>query len=299
MKCSNIVIYHRVDLDGIFSALIVKNTVNDCSVYGYNYGDDLSLIPNPKNYDKIFMVDVSFPPEIMLKYKESGTEIIWIDHHVTAIDSSISYGYANLPGLRRIGTAACELTWEFFNGPKIPAPDVIQLAGTWDVWNKTRFDWINVVSPFQKAMKATYGTSFENIQRDFNKLIYLSPEELDKMLDIGRVIIRYDNYRNMGAVGRFSFEILVDNRLPAICMIATEFSSTIFDCVANKYNLYCVVNTNTEVYSLSLYGKEECLGSFSCGEYLKNKYGGGGHKAAAGCQINFDTFVNLIKNKAI
>ena len=39
--------------------------------------------------------------------------------------------------------------------------------------------------------------------------------------------------------------------------------------------------------------------TFHCGEYLKNKYNGGGHLGAAGCQISEEQFIEILKTHEI
>ena len=38
---------------------------------------------------------------------------------------------------------------------------------------------------------------------------------------------------------------------------------------------------------------------FHCGEFLKEKYNGGGHKGAAGCTLTQEQFIEILKNKRI
>lgn len=103
-------IYHEADLDGVMSAAIVKKYFKgDIDLLPYNYGKE---IPDVNKYDKVFVVDVSFGSRTRFlfdEWKEKGIDVVWIDHHKTAIDDMRDY---EVKGKRRIGTAACELTWE-------------------------------------------------------------------------------------------------------------------------------------------------------------------------------------------
>lgn len=45
-------------------------------------------------YDKVFVVDVSFGNRTRFlfdEWKDKGTDVIWIDHHKTAIDDMRDY----------------------------------------------------------------------------------------------------------------------------------------------------------------------------------------------------------------
>lgn len=142
------VIFHEVDLDGFMSAAIVKYWFNqqevpnkegeDCNTIdfiGYNYGQP---IPDLSEYDKIIMCDISFPIEEMekLAYKLMGN-FIWIDHHISAINSW-KEGLVSPNGLRDTKFAACELTWFYMNNPINNA--VIDLTS----FKRYEEKWINI-----------------------------------------------------------------------------------------------------------------------------------------------------------
>lgn len=84
-------IYHEADLDGVMSAAIVKKYFKgDIDLLPYNYGKE---IPDVNKYDKVFVVDVSFGSRTRFlfdEWKEKGIDVVWIDHHKTAIDD---YGF--------------------------------------------------------------------------------------------------------------------------------------------------------------------------------------------------------------
>lgn len=303
-----VIIYHRVDFDGVFSACIAEKWINEnpgyssYELFGYTYGDE---IPEPESwanngYNSVIMVDISFPSEYMNKYRnlwKSGvySEFIWIDHHITAIQDSINYGYSDIPGIRGLDFAACEYSWKYFYSDTF-VPDIIQLLSAYDIWNKDRFDWGNFVLPIQYALKAMYGVNQVAISNEFNKLIWSSPEELESIILSGKLIFKYLERAWKSAVKVYSFDITVAGRYKGIAMMSSEFSSNIFSSVMDKYDVFCVVNRRDfGKYNCSLYIEPGRIESFNAGEYLKENYGGGGHRGAAGCmlnQIQFDRLIN-------
>ena len=62
------IVYHRVDADGIFSCLLVKQYLLanyqdiKLNLIGWNYGDPIPKIPE---HDLIFLGDISFQPDLM------------------------------------------------------------------------------------------------------------------------------------------------------------------------------------------------------------------------------------------
>lgn len=125
------IFYHSADLDGICSAAIVYDV----------FRADHNLVLQPINYgqafpwesvssdDAVTMVDFSLDPADMLKLRKACVNLVWIDHHVSAIercDPSIN-------GLRAVGEAACELCWRFYCSHEPDIPPVVRLVGRWDV----------------------------------------------------------------------------------------------------------------------------------------------------------------------
>lgn len=304
----NLVIYHRVDYDGVFSALIVKwfNTSEQVDLFGYNYGGQL---PNfneiTEKYDAIWIVDVSFDPKIMTFLKNwSNTgvkKLYWIDHHITAIQNSEEFEYSSLPGIRDKSRSATENVWRFLSEKKnfIGIPKVIRLIGAYDIWDHDSFDWNTETLALQSSLKAKFGVSTDNIWPVFNELLF-EERFLDDLLKLGVEINEYNRKRWESAVKSHSFEITVDGRLKGVCILGSEFTSVVFQSVEDEYDIYCVANRkNDNLFSVSLYGYEDRLGDFSCGEYMLRNYSGGGHKGAAGGKLNLEQFIRLINDREI
>lgn len=177
------VIYHSIDLDGWMSAAIVKHwfsklyprydgiddlnenshsitppdeetTGERLAFLGYNYGQP---IPDLSEYDKIIMCDISFPKEEMSKlWHNLDKELIWIDHHISAIKDNNDLVYK---GLRDTNFAACELTWKYFMSNPIekfgeiedqePMPEIVRLLGRYDCFGHKGTDEETKVLEFQ------------------------------------------------------------------------------------------------------------------------------------------------------
>jgi oligoribonuclease NrnB/cAMP/cGMP phosphodiesterase (DHH superfamily) len=91
--------------------------------------------PTPKvdANDTIIMVDFCLHPfSKMITIKKKAKLFIWIDHHKSAIEENNAVD-CTLLGLRREGTAACELTWEYLMHSPVPKP--VKLLGAYDVHN--------------------------------------------------------------------------------------------------------------------------------------------------------------------
>lgn len=295
-----LVVYHRVDYDGLFSGMITRKFLEDSgynvTYFAYNYGEDLTQ--NPDDFDSVFLVDISLSPELMMRYSD---KIIWIDHHITAIETSEENGYDKIRGIRTIGTAACELCWNYFY-PNFQIPLIVSYIGAYDVWNKDKYDWENEVVPLQKALRATLGMSMDSFYPVFTADPNNMP--LEDLFGVGRTIKSYEDYGSKSAVKNYGFPITVAGKYKGIAMLTHSFGSGIFSSVLNDYDIYVVLNKkngqNGPQYTLSMYSEPGRVPEFNIGAYLKSfGLGGGGHATAGGSTITEDQFFAVIKDGKI
>ena len=190
--------YHRADLDGRCSGAIVKHVNGDAKMMPMDYNDPFpweQIDPN----DTVYMVDVSMPPGDMARLAKAST-FIWIDHHQTAI-AAIDKG---IDGLRRVGAAGCELTWEYLYGDK-DVPRGVKLLGRYDVWDHTDQKlWDEQIMPFQMGVKAQ-NTSPDN-QAFWSKLFESSDEFIEKVMTVGGGVHSFQKESHKVAGERTIFE---------------------------------------------------------------------------------------------
>ena len=297
----NLIVYHRVDYDGIFSCGIFKDFYAkkgiEADIFGWNYGDkplDIGMIMG--RYSSVSLVDISFSPKEMIRLRDTG-RVTWIDHHITAITDSEVHGYNNLPGIREVGTAACELCWKYLY-PNREVPEIIKILSSYDVWNKTRYNWEDTVLPVQYGLKTRYGIRAKDIFEDWNYII----GSWEDILDDGMAVYSYlkDTWKSW--VSNYSFEVTVAGKYRGICILSPMFGSSCFNSVLDKdYEVYIVANTRNggSTYAASFYKESPNIApNFSCGEYAK-LYGGGGHDSAAGCELTKEQFERLVFNHEI
>lgn len=293
-----VIVYHRVDFDGIFSCCTIIRKLGDMEydLVGYDYSD--KSLPNyttwPEMYDTLYMADVSFPSDAMLFLKNRMNRFIYEDHHEVSINKSKEFGYDDLEGRREIGISAAEITWlDLF--PEEEVPLIIQYVSAHDVWDKKRFNWINETYPVHLYLETTYDLSLSKTLKDFPELITYRKKKIRPFFRKGKFIKNYFDSKNRGFVRKYSFEVSVGGKYTAIAILNTDFTSSIFDSLGDKYKLFIVANRiSSEKFKISLYGTEcEELKDFSCGEFCKS-LGGGGHRNAASCIVGRETFDSLI-----
>lgn len=297
-----LVIFHRVDYDGLFGNAIATKALKlkgyDVTNLGYNYNDVLPDV-DFNTYDKIVLTDISLKPEMMKTLADNYSDkVIWIDHHVTAINDSKTYGYDKLEGVRVDGTAACELTYKYFFAEAVnEVPYCIRLVAANDVWDHDTFSWDDEVSPLQYGLGIDYKMNAKAVCDNLDDII----ANVEAIKTLGIKVCEYMNGLYKNWCDRFAFEVTVAGKYRGIAMMSPQFGSKIFTPVYDKeYDVYVVVNknANTDDFNISMYSDKPGI-DFSCGEYMKANYNGGGHKGAAGGTITLGQFNKMITEKNV
>ncbi len=274
-----ICIYHSRDFDGFCSAAIVKRKYPDAKFIGWDYGMPIPELPEG---EPITMVDISFPMDVMQKVFEKSKSMLWIDHHISAINDYIDFERDKKERWLAVidsSKAACELTWDFFFGEET-MPNAVFLLGVYDTWRlKDDPIWNEEVIPFQYGMKAVCN-SFETFPAlflnnfDTTKKIYIN-----NFIAGGKEIIRYERIQNEGKCNLTAFKREFVG-LKAICINENVPGSRVFDSVwsPEKYDIMISFCYTGKDWRVSLYTEKP---EIDVSEICK-KYGGGGHKGAAG-----------------
>lgn len=272
MKC----FFHKVDLDGVCSAAIVKHKFPECKLIGIDYGEAFPW--DSIEYDEtVYMVDFALQPfEQMLKLNDICS-LNWIDHHASAIKEYYKVGKL-IEGVVVEGQAGCELTWQYLF-PDTHIPKAVTYLGRYDVWDLSSPNYIN----FQYGMRSELdvmnpeATIWERV---------LSTHYLVNALDItvekGEAICSYIFNDFKAYALKHAHEVQFEGML-CIAINRGCASSQLFESVydKNKHKImipYCKLPDGR--WTISLYTTHDDI---DCGAIAK-KYGGGGHRQAAGLQ---------------
>ena len=313
MKNKALIVFHRVDYDGVFSYCIARSALernSEVITLGYTYGDpipELSFL----DYDEIYLVDISFPWEVMKSLSEDRRRFVWIDHHGTAVRDSEAHGYANVEGLRVLGTAAVELTWEYFY-PDEGKPLMAEILGAYDVWNKNHptWNWSDDIVPIQLAFRSAFGMNNQDIYSNFDpssETLLSSDGSVRDWIERGRLIKKYEDQQFRGAVRAYGFPVTVAGGYKGIAMLTQNSGSRIFESVLGEYDIYVTVNrkydsaTGGHYYTYGLY-QEPGRTNLDLGKYVRETYGQdfGGHPGACGGRSSsVDMFLRLIEGGEI
>lgn len=297
------IIYHKSDLDGVFSAAIAAIALKrmgakeeEITFNGWTYGNE---VPELKEGSEIYILDLTLPDmeSVVREAIGKGSSITWIDHHKTAIETYKDSIVSMIKGIRRIGTAAVGLTYEFFFGVKTIVPKFVDYLSRYDVWRSEDRDWEDVIG-FQYYVRAKVGLDVGKAIGLFNSEGYSN--ETKPHVETGKLILGYIGGKNKNEILSYAFKGKVDG-MDAVFMNTTEFNSTTFNsAITGDVEVvvpFCILPDGKVRLSLYYVGSRED-GDISG---IAKSFGGGGHAKAAGFQLDFDSdkFQDMIKNHTL
>jgi len=284
------IIYHNRDLDGFCSGAIAKDFLLSCKIpyadinmIGYHYGDPM---PELEYGSTTYMLDVSFTPEQMLDLS-AHVRLVWYDHHKSAIEDSVTHGYNNIPGVRRVGDSASLIAFQsMFVGCKIP--EIVYWVDRYDVWKKSDplKPWIswNDVMHAQYGMRSNFADPRCDDAFDYWRLAF-NEDFMQSILEEGRTLFEFEENQNAIRCKR-AFDLEFQG-LKFACINAFPAGSSVLNAYASSYHDALMVfsfNGATKMWEVSMYKNELNSESYDLSEIAK-EYGGGGHASACGFSV--------------
>ncbi len=266
-------IYHIADHDGKGSGAVVKSVFPEIELLGLNHDMEIpyDLI---EKHEKVVVCDFALPVEYMFKLSET-VDFTWIDHHASVIDKyeeELAKGRKPIKGIRRVGQAAIELCWEYFY-PDRPVPLGIILLAKNDL-----FDLSDPrVRPFEFAMQSFgVNTPDDKIWTD----LFENRLDIEEMIQDGQRILGWINVRNYRLVRSMAFESEIDG-YKCICANMPQGYSSFYDSIENRDSYDVMINfymNKNQKWNLSFYSSKKNVDVSK----IAAKFGGGGHRGAAG-----------------
>lgn len=291
------VIFHSADYDGIFCREIARKFLPDAELIGWNFGDPAIKMPSLTDDGLIYVLDLPVDKPLGFDYGlcpmqpfVSPRHFVWIDHHKTSIETHP----ADIPGYRIDGVAACRLAWQWFTNKsrtlscldsggmasrqdflnrKVSEPLAVRLAGEYDVWDKRDPD----AETFQYSMRVSVVDEFT-----WKGLLNGNDKLVEAMLQTGAIAQRYAQKIDADLVRQKSYRlkwegldflVLNTGRFNSLTFAALDVPETGHDALMG----YCF---NGKVWTVSIYHSKHRT-DLDLSEIAK-RYGGGGHKGAAG-----------------
>jgi len=288
-----------------------------------------------KDFKHIIMTDISFNDVKYMKqlWKEFGHDFTWCDHHAPIIRASFENHFDDVPGVRDTGRSAILCVYkhlydqfdEAYNEKKVP--ELLRILSAWDSWTyeKEGYDF-EYVRRINKAVTYEYNLELgktKNLVSDliqtyqtgkpFGQFSGLVKDDvlIKNFLNIGNIIANVEDQNMENIVkndGDCSWNIVLhdeDKRRPLFretCAIFMQgaTSSTMFKSLKKTIvkNGLVFKHKADGNWTLSLYNVNDD-DWFNCGDFLKERYKGGGHKGAAGCTLTQEQFIKILKTKQL
>lgn len=332
-----LLIYHKDDNDGLISGALINKWLKftykedaDITLCPSTYSELSELweseeVANSWNnkYDYIIMTDLSFNEVSAMKYLKNTfkNHFIWIDHHAPAIKASIKEGYSGLEGYRDINQSAILNAYRYFYDPlnitreNGTLPNVLRVLSAYDSFSYEREGYtLEYVEAVNLGANSTYELDFDKCTKMLLNILYYDVTEcvwkasinndyiLSNLEKCGKIIQQYERQKNKKIIADYGdgdWFIENTNRKCIVLFMQGQTSLIMFDSVKHIYSNAAVFKrTATGYWTMSLYNTNT-NDNFHCGEYLKEKYKGGGHSGAAGCTLSESKFLKMLKNKRI
>ncbi len=118
--------YHANCTDGAAAAAVIKRKYPQAQCLPMTHGDPVTADLRGK---RVFIVDFSFPPEVLQKMKAEAAEVRWYDHHKTALPIRDQIGWGTLD----LSESGASLTWKQ-EYPDQALPKILAYVKDKDLW---------------------------------------------------------------------------------------------------------------------------------------------------------------------
>ena len=279
---TNLVIYHANCADGFAAAWAAWLSLGnaDTEYVAWNYGTPVKPdIPYWNNFNRVFIVDFSFPRDQLVLLCEMAEQVYLLDHHKTAQADLTNWPDQpeNLFIQFDMSQSGAMLSWKYFHPYDKPAP-LINYVQDRDLWR-----WELMESRAVNAYISTLKPDF-NSWTAANALIQ---NRFNTAVDFGEVLLEQhqkivDDIVKTARPMHFHFPDRDLNLSPMTGLAANctgHFASDVGNELAKKSGTfgatYCAEADGSIKWSL------RSIGDYDVTKIAKF-FGGGGHKNAAG-----------------
>lgn len=262
----SIILYHANCPDGFGAAWAAWKKFGSRAEYiALQHGDP---IPEGLSGKEVYIADFSFKEQAMKRLLRSAKKVIALDHHISA-EKETMMAHEYVYGLDRSGSV---IAWDYFH-PKKKIPKLLLHVQDVDLWQFALKNTKEVV-----AYINSYSFDFEfwsKLARDLNKA-----KTRAKIVSEGGAILRYQSSVIQRAVKNAALVKFAGKNI--LAANSSVLKSEIGNALVKKKAPFAVVWSEKEgkvVVSLRASGKYDVA-------KLSEKYGGGGHKNAAGFTLS-------------
>lgn len=260
------VLYHRGCNDGFTAAYCAWTVLGDSAEYiGVSYGEDPPTI-NPG--ERVYVVDFSYPREVMLSMEKVASELVVLDHHKTAQEALLGLSFASF----NLNKSGAVLAWEYWH-PNEPIPTLVQYVQDRDLWKK------------QLSLSDQVFVTLRSFKKDFEVWDTLARLSYDDFLSLARMIgtpILEKRQRDVEAIAStYTWTEIGGYKVPTVHTSKLGLTSDLG-------HYLCKLLPEAPFSAISWCDEDGNTrwGLRSVGDFdvslIAQQFGGGGHKNAAG-----------------
>lgn len=260
-----LVIYHGGCYDGFTAAWVCKQAMPEAELIPATYGQGVVDI---SGVEELYIVDFSYPREILLEMSNMVPKLVVLDHHKTAQANCEGLDFCTFD-MERSGAG---LAWDYFY-PDQPRPKLVNYVEDRDLW---RFR-----EPFSQQIHC-YISSFAMTFHNWDTINGLLEQDFDHCVTAGSQILRYDDLKVVEMCKEVQWKTIEGYEVPVVnCPI--QFGSKVGHLLLGLYPdaafsaYYSDAGDGSQRWGLR--GRSE--DNFDVSEIAK-VFGGGGHKKASG-----------------
>jgi oligoribonuclease NrnB/cAMP/cGMP phosphodiesterase (DHH superfamily) len=282
------VLYHANCMDGVGSAWAAR-----ANFYGepdgaveyipVQYGQEPPPLDDPErfpNLSSVYILDFSYPRDVLLRWRDRFETILVLDHHKSAEEDLRGLDFASFD----MDKSGAVMAWEEFH-PGVPVPTILRYIQDRDLW-RWGLPSSKEVSAYLKLNVRSFW-DLDMIHEQFVASRGMPPTE---MIQVGRTVLRVQEMM-VEEICHKRFLIEVGGyEIPTVNspILQSEIGEKL--CRDNPDRPFSAVysgNNQRAVWSL------RSKGEFDVSKVAR-EYGGGGHRNAAGFTITKEDAVRLL-----
>ena len=270
-------IYHASCTDGFGAAWTVREFFKDKPGTLNFYAAHYNRPPPDVKGKEVFIVDFSYPMDVMLKLIEEAEVVHLIDHHKTAVDELGTFDSPKFYRYLNNEHSGAMLAWMYFFDRE--PPELIKHIQDRDLW---KFEL-----PFTKEILEAVN-SFD-MEFDIWDSLMLMPTEI--LRDEGLVLIRKNKKKIEANLRAKPIMMRIHETEIPVLNLTENISETLNEMVkSNDYPFAASFFMNHEGVIFSL----RSIDSKADVSEIAKQYGGGGHRNAAGFKVSYMKFNEML-----
>ncbi len=280
-----LILYHgRNCPDGFGAALAAWRYYGDAAEFrGLDHGEIQSVDDLPALQGRaVYILDFSFPAEILRAIDERAAKLVMLDHHKSAAEKLT--GFACRCGVVHfdMDKSGARLAWEFFH-PGQPVPALLQYIEDRDIWK-----W---AFPESASFLSALDMEPQTFAR-WQEIVAFTPDQLTAFM--ARGVAMDEKYRKLATDLAEGAQPLVFNGIEGLMVNAPGmFHSLVGDLLSAKIGTFALMwSAGTQGVKVGLRAQR----NFDC-IALAESMGGGGHAQACGFKMGVERLPELLTGR--